>query len=518
VYGCLIAGAIGDALGAPVETLYYREIREKYGKLTEFIPSHRGNTGNRYLASRGEPGVPGAVTDDSTLRHYLSLAIAQKGGRVTPDDFGRVWIEKLNPNRFWRNERLVLEKLRIGMNPWDTGKGTPPTGCAVMGIAPVGIVNAGNPAQAYQDGFNIAFVNQDDVHRDAAATVAAGIAAAFVPGATVESVLDAMLRHSSFVVRRAIALSLDLAYASDSVDGYAERFYATMLDWTWPQAPDKGEWDKHHFFSGTSIELVQASFTRFSITGLRTGSAGTGNYTQVLHHRDLVTVLTNTVVWVVAVLVLTVLISLALAQFLSKDFWGRPIVRWAIIVPWAASLVITARLFTLIYDYYHGILNQVLLWLHVISKPIDFLGDDRWTMFSMVLVGVFVSIPFTAYVFLAGLHAIPQDVYEAARVDGARPWQIYSRITLPLLRPAILVASVLNIIYVFNSFPIVYTLNDRNPGFAHDTSITFMYKLAFKSAEHDVGMAAAAGVANVLLILVVVTVYLRLVNWQKETA
>ena len=63
----------------------------------------------------------------------------------------------------------------------------------------------------------------------------------------------------------------------------------------------------------------------------------------------------------VAVLVLTVLVSLAVAQFLSKDFWGRSIVRWAIIVPWAASLVITARLFTLIYDYYHGILNEVLL-------------------------------------------------------------------------------------------------------------------------------------------------------------
>jgi len=160
----------------------------------------------------------------------------------------------------------------------------------------------------------------------------------------------------------------------------------------------------------------------------------------------------------------------------------------------------------------------VLIWLHVIAKPIDFLGDDRWTMFSMVLVGVFVSIPFTAYVFLAGLNALPQDVYEAARVDGAGPWQIYSRITLPLLRPAILVATVLNIIYVFNSFPIVYTLNDRNPGFAHDTSITFMYKLAFKSAEHDVGMAAAAGIANVLLIVVVVAVYLRLINWRKETA
>src|SRR3954447_26696370 len=102
-----------------------------------------------------------------------------------------------------------------------------------------------------------------------------------------------------------------------------------------------------------AIELVQASFTRFSITGLQIGSAGTGNYSKVLHHRDLVTVLTNTVVWVVAALVLTLLVSLAVAQSVSKVCWGLPIVRWAIIVPWAASLVIAARLFTLIYDYFH---------------------------------------------------------------------------------------------------------------------------------------------------------------------
>jgi ABC-type sugar transport system permease subunit len=173
-------------------------------------------------------------------------------------------------------------------------------------------------------------------------------------------------------------------------------------------------------------------------------------------------------------------------------------------------------MFTLIYDYYHGILNQLLLSLHVIDTPIDFLGDDNWTMASMVAVGVFVSIPFTAYVFLAGLNNIPSDVYEAARMDGAGAHHIYWRITLPLLRPALLVATVLNMIYVFNSFPIVYTLNDRNPGFSHDTTITFMYKLAFKSAEHDVGMSAAAGVFNVALILVVVVLYLRATRWGRE--
>jgi ABC-type sugar transport system permease subunit len=265
-----------------------------------------------------------------------------------------------------------------------------------------------------------------------------------------------------------------------------------------------------------AVQLVRAAFSRYSITGLRLGDAGTTNFENVLNHSSLTTVLVNTVIWVVVVVALTVLISLGVAQFLAKDFFGRKVVRWAIIVPWAASLVITAKLFTMIYDYYYGTLNLILTTLHITSGPIDFLGDDRWTMASMILVGIFVSVPFTAYVFVAGLSAIPTDVYEAAKIDGARPWQTYWRITLPLLRPAMVVASVLNIIYVFNSFPIVYTLNDRNPGFLHDTTITFMYKLAFKSAEKDVGMSAAAGIFNVVLILIVVVIYLRTLKWQEQ--
>jgi ABC-type sugar transport system permease subunit len=264
-----------------------------------------------------------------------------------------------------------------------------------------------------------------------------------------------------------------------------------------------------------AIELVKASTSHYSITGLRLGSAGAGNYDNVVHHAALGTVLRNTLVWVGAVVAITILISLALAQFLSKDFFGRRAVRWAVIVPWAASLVITSRLFTLVFDYYHGILDRLLLWSHVIDKPVDWLGNDRWTMPSMIAVGVLVSIPFSAYVFLAGLNAIPRDVYEAAKIDGAGAWQIYRNITLPLLRPALFVAVVLNMIYVFNSFPVIWTLNDRNPGYAHDTTITFMYKLAFKSAERDVGMSAAAGVFNVLLILIAVVVYLRTVKWTE---
>jgi ABC-type sugar transport system permease subunit len=265
-----------------------------------------------------------------------------------------------------------------------------------------------------------------------------------------------------------------------------------------------------------ALELVRASLGRYSITGLYQGAVGLRNYGRLLEQEALPTVIGNTVVWVAGVVAITILISLALAQLLEAAFPGRRLVRWALIVPWAASLIMTAKLFVWLYDYYFGLLNRLLAATGVLARPVDWLGDDATVMGAMIAVGVFVSLPFTTYVLLAGLQTIPGEVYEAARVDGASAWRTYRAVTLPLLRPALLVAAVLNLIYVFNSFPIVWTLNDRNPGFAHDTMITYMYKIAFKSALRDVGLAAALGVVNVVLILLAVVAYLRVSRWREE--
>jgi ABC-type sugar transport system permease subunit len=263
-----------------------------------------------------------------------------------------------------------------------------------------------------------------------------------------------------------------------------------------------------------AIELVRASLGRYSVTGLRQGTVGLRNYARLLEQEALPTVIGNTVVWVAVVVAVTILLSLGLAQLLNAAFPGRRLVRWALIVPWAASLIMTSKLFVWIYDYYFGLLNRALDAAGL--APVDWLGDDRTVMGAMIAVGVYVSLPFTTYVLLAGLQTIPGEVYEAARVDGAGSWRRYRWVTVPLLRPALLVATVLNLIYVFNSFPIVWTLNDRNPGFAHDTMITFMYKIAFKSALRDVGLAAALGVVNVLLILLAVVGYLRILRGREE--
>ena len=267
-----------------------------------------------------------------------------------------------------------------------------------------------------------------------------------------------------------------------------------------------------------AVALVRASLGRYSVTGVFQGFVGTDNYARLLEQPALPAVLVNTAVWVAAVVSVTVIVSLGLAQLLNESFPGRGLVRAALIVPWAASLIMTSKLFVWIYDYYFGALNHLLTSLRLIVRPVDWLGDDATVMGAMIAVGIFVSLPFTTYVVLAGLAGIPDEVYEAARVDGASRWTTYRLVTLPLLKPALLVAVVLNVIYVFNSFPIVWTLNDRNPGFGHDTMITYMYKIALKSALRDVGLAAALGVVNVALILVAVVVYLKTVRWEEAGA
>jgi len=125
-------------------------------------------------------------------------------------------------------------------------------GGASMAIAPVGIMDAGDPHQAYKDAFAIVSLNQDGEDWDDAATLAAGIAAAFLPEATVESVNETMREHSTYLIKRAIELSMELVHASRDVDHFAEKLYAKMLDRTWPSRT----WTPDHFFSGSSLEIV----------------------------------------------------------------------------------------------------------------------------------------------------------------------------------------------------------------------------------------------------------------------
>lgn len=255
------------------------------------------------------------------------------------------------------------------------------------------------------------------------------------------------------------------------------------------------------------FEMVRTSTLEISSSGVVKGFVGLENYDELLGNPNLIGAFTRTISWVLIVVFFTILISLALAQLLNQNFPGRKIVRWAIIVPWAASVIMTATSFRWMLDGYYGVLNRILLDLGLITEVQDWLGNPDTSFPLLIVVAIFVSLPFTTFVLLAGLQTIPNELYEAAKVDGSGMWKTYRSITFPLLFPALTVGAVINLINVFNQFPIIWIMTGGGPGYETDTTTTLMYKLAFRSQE--VGQSAALSVLNFAVIMVFVLIYLR---------
>lgn len=262
------------------------------------------------------------------------------------------------------------------------------------------------------------------------------------------------------------------------------------------------------------IEMVRTSLLEISSSGREKGFIWFQNYVELFENPNLFGALTRTVVWVVLVVAITIFISLFLAQLLNAKFPGQRYVRWALIVPWAASVIMTATSFRWMLDGYYGIINRILLDLGIIDEAIDYLGGAETSIPWLIVVAVFVSLPFTTFVILAGLQTIPTEVYEAAQIDGSGPWKTYFSITFPMLTSALFVAAIINLINVFNSFPIIWVMTGGGPGYDTDTTTTLMYKLAFRSQE--VGQSASLSVVNFAIILIFVALYLRATGWNKK--
>jgi multiple sugar transport system permease protein len=263
------------------------------------------------------------------------------------------------------------------------------------------------------------------------------------------------------------------------------------------------------------VAMIQTSFRHITPLGIDIGSAGGSNFSAIFGNPNLPGILVRTVIWVASAVAITMVISFGLAQLYNQRFPGRRVTRWAIIAPWAASVMMSALIFRWMLKADSGV---IYLFLHEIgligsftaSSP-DWLGNPDIAMACMIFVAVFVSLPFTTYVLLAGLQSIPGELYEAARVDGASHWFAYRHITLPLLRPAFAVATVINLMNVFNSFPIIWEMTRGGPGYETSTSTVFMYDLK----GTFVGQAAAMSIVNFALVVVIIVVFLRVNGWNR---
>lgn len=252
-----------------------------------------------------------------------------------------------------------------------------------------------------------------------------------------------------------------------------------------------------------------------SSSGVDRGSAGFDNFARVIGAPTFWPIMGRTFLWVVLVVGFTVIISMGLAQLLNKAFPGRRIVRALVIVPWAASVVMTTMVIYYGLEPYFGIINAFLVDIGFISQPEGY----GWTRNPgsafgwAVAVAVFVSLPFTTYTLLAGLQTIPGEVIEAAQMDGARPLRLYLAIILPQLKPALAVAVLINIINVFNSLPILRVMTGSIPGYDADTIMTMIFK--YLQDQRSVHLASALSVIAFIVVLLIVAVYVKVTKPLK---
>ena len=260
--------------------------------------------------------------------------------------------------------------------------------------------------------------------------------------------------------------------------------------------------------------VFKLSFSEITPGGVIGGFIGFRNFTDAVKLPAFKTVMMNTFWWVISVVGLSTLLGFIIAMVLNQQFRGRKIARSILVFPWATSLVIQASVWNYIIKYEYGNLNNVLLNLGIVSQAIYWRTSYTVEFIWECGVGIFVTVPFVTFCVLSGLQSIDESLYEAATVDGAGFWSKLWKITLPLVRPSLTVSTVLNIIYVFNSFPIVYTMTKGAPAHKTDTMITYLYMLSFY--ERKKGPATALSVIGFLILCLCAGIYMVTVMRKEE--
>ncbi|UNO44225.1 sugar ABC transporter permease [Streptomyces sp. MST-110588] len=221
-----------------------------------------------------------------------------------------------------------------------------------------------------------------------------------------------------------------------------------------------------------------------------------------------------TVLWTVACVALTFAIGLALANMLNRKLRGRTFYRLALILPWAIPAFISVFTWRMLYNEKNGILNKLLAGGGIDAVP--WLNDPTWAKLSVITVNVWLGVPFMLVALLGGLQSIPGELYEAAEMDGAGPWQRFRHITVPGLRAVSSTVILLSTIWTFNMFPVIFLLTRGGPGDATEILVTYAYRLSFVDSPRNFSQSAAWGVLILVMLSAVAVVYRRALRKQGE--
>lgn len=247
----------------------------------------------------------------------------------------------------------------------------------------------------------------------------------------------------------------------------------------------------------------------------RSGWVGLDNYQRLLEDRLFWRAVTNTFWWTFGSLFFQFFLGLGLALLLNKPFAGRGLVQGLVFLPWAVPTFLTGLTFAWLFNPIIGPIPHWLAGLGLLSEPRNILSMPGQAMWGPILANVWFGIPFFAITLLAALQSIPKDLYEAAALDGANPWQSFTKITLPFLAPTIAITLMVRTIWIANFADLIYIMTGGGPANTTHILSTYIFTTAFRRL--DFGYASTIAVALLALLLAYALLLMRMRRMLAET-
>lgn len=258
------------------------------------------------------------------------------------------------------------------------------------------------------------------------------------------------------------------------------------------------------FMFGPIVAAIVISFYEWNVIGI-SEFTGLENYARLSEDQLFRKALLNTVVYALGTVLPSMVLGLGAAVLLNRWLPGRTFFRGVFFAPVVISGVATALIAAWLFNDNYGIVNTILQAVGL--QPIAWLSTPGWSMTAAIAATVWTRIGLSMVIYLAGLQAIPETFYDAAKVDGATAWQRFRYVTLPMLTPTTFLLVVINVIFSFKAFDLIFAMTGGGPGFSTTVLVMYIYETAFQRA--DMGYASAMGV----VLYVIVTLFM-IVQWR----
>lgn len=261
------------------------------------------------------------------------------------------------------------------------------------------------------------------------------------------------------------------------------------------------------------IKSVVMAFQNYKLGNANVYFNDFANFHKMFGDKDFLLLLKNSLVYVIVSVFGQFIGGLILALCLRDKFKGRGIYQSIVFLPWAFSAFVVGLVFRWSFNGEYGVVNDVLMKLGIIKKGIAWLGTPGLSLVVVILAMIWIGIPFFGIMILAALQSIPDEIYEAADMDGCGMFRKFFSLTLPYIKPTVIMTILLRTIWIFNSFDLVVIVTQGGPANYSQTLPSYMYTKAFSG--YDFGLAGAFGVLLMVILGVYAVLFLKLSNYDK---